>query len=104
MQAHGVLECFQAVKRGAKTSNAAATTTLSQAAVGTALDLTQEDEAAARREAEVAVTTELINNFQQHLALWEAIEARSTCVWMQLAGLLHTPLISLAQEPQAFFK
>ena len=69
--------CEQGAKHTAKQSSAS--THLSQAAVSAAIDLTQEDEEDARRQAEVTLTTELIDIFQQHSSVWEAIEV-SPCL------------------------
>ena len=62
--------------QGAKRSQSQASSTpsLSQAIWSAALDLTQEDEDQARRQAEVAATTELIDSFQQHSTTWDALE------------------------------
>lgn len=67
----------QAGKRGAKQKGSATAPTLSQAAVSSAVDLTQENESEARRQAEVAVTSELISTFQQHTSTWESLEVGS---------------------------
>lgn len=63
---------MQGSKKERAQANAAPT--LSQALLASAIDLTQEDEEQARRQAEVAATTELIDSFQQHAHTWDAIE------------------------------
>ncbi|KAK9813990.1 hypothetical protein WJX73_008383 [Symbiochloris irregularis] len=55
-------------------AQASAAPTLSQALLASAVDLTQEDEEQAHRQAEVTATTELIDSFQQHANIWDAIE------------------------------
>ena len=63
---------MQSAKKSAKAS--APKTSLSQAAVTATVDLTAADEAEARRQAEIDLTTELIDRFQHHSHEWEALE------------------------------
>ena len=64
-------------RQAGKRKQGAPAPALSQAALSACMDCTGEDAEAARREAEVRLTTELIERFQQHSAAWEAIEVSS---------------------------
>lgn len=65
---------MQGSKKTPKKASSAQSTTLSQGVLNTTLDATVADEDEARRQAEVTVTTALVEQFEQHAPLWEAIE------------------------------